>query len=63
MDHYFDRLKFVCVDSPRGPKVLEIKVGTILSTVHPVSEYDTEEEAIVAARVIDPTWQPSPQGA
>ena len=57
MDYSFDKTRFVCVATPRGPQVLEVDVSTKLSTVHPVSEYDTEDAADLAAKTIDPTWQ------
>ena len=62
MNYSFDRTKFVCVNAPRGPQVLEVDLDTLLSTVHPVSEHETEEEANSAARAIDPSWQVEPQG-
>jgi len=58
MDYVFDKAQFVCIDSPRGPDVLEVGVSTKLSTIHPVSEYDTKEEAEGAAKAIDPSWKP-----
>ena len=58
MDYSFDKTKFVCVSAPRGPQVLEVDVNTNLSTIHPVSEYDTKEEAEGAAKAIDPSWKP-----
>ena len=62
MDYIFDKEKFVCVNAPRGPQVLEVSPQTKLSTIHPVSEHDTKEEAEAAAKVIDPNWQPNLQG-
>ena len=58
MDYSFDNMKFVCVSAPRGPQVLEVDLSTRLSTIHPVSEYDTKEEAEGAAKAIDPSWKP-----
>ena len=62
MDYSFDKTKFVCVSAPRGPQVVEVDANTKLSTVHPVSEYATKEEAAVAAKVIDPSWEPEDKG-
>lgn len=56
MDYSFDKEVFVCVNAPRGPQVIRIEQGTKLSTIHPVSEYDTEDEAVAAAKAIDPSW-------
>ena len=58
MDYSFDNMKFVCVSAPRGPQVLEVGLSTRLSTIHPVSEYDTKKEAEGAAKAIDPSWKP-----
>jgi len=58
MDYSFDNMKFVCVSAPRGPQVLEVDLSTRLSTIHPVSEYDTKKEAEGAAKAIDPSWKP-----
>ena len=62
MDYSFDKVKFVCIGSPRGPDVLEVGVGTKLSTIHPISEHDTKEEAEGAAKAIDPKWEPEGRG-
>ena len=58
MEYSFVEKKFVCVDAPRGPEVIELDVGNTLSTAHPAVVYDTEEEANVAAKDLDPAWQP-----
>ena len=62
MDYSFDKTKFVCVATPRGPQVLEVGISTKVSTVHAVSECDTRDEAELAAKIIDPSWQPKSQG-
>ena len=62
MDYSFEETKFVCVATPRGAQVVEVDVNTKLSTAHPVSEYATKEEAEVAAKVIDPSWEPEGKG-
>lgn len=58
MDYTFDKAKFVCINTPRGLSVLEVSPQTKLSTIHPVSEHDTKEEAEAAAKAINPSWQP-----
>ena len=62
MDYSFEGTKFVCVATPRGPQVLEVDINTKLSTTHPVSEYETKEEADSAAKAIDPNWEPEDRG-
>lgn len=62
MDYSFEETKFVVVAAPRGAQVLEVGVGTNLSTIHPVSEYETRVDAETYAKSIDPSWQPEPQG-
>tara|TARA_R110000796_G_scaffold162657_2_gene279631 strand:+ start:707 stop:922 length:216 start_codon:yes stop_codon:yes gene_type:complete len=59
MDYSFQQTTFVCVNSPSGPKVIEVSVGTSLSTIHPVTQHIAEDEAVIAAKVIDKNWQPS----
>tara|TARA_R110000796_G_scaffold246471_1_gene371282 strand:+ start:649 stop:861 length:213 start_codon:yes stop_codon:yes gene_type:complete len=59
MDYSFNETTFVCVNTPNGPEVIGIDAGTKLSTIHPVSQHVTEDEAGLAAKVIDKNWQPS----
>lgn len=61
MDYSFKETRFVVVSTPRGAQVLEVDVSTKLSTIHPVSEYETRAEAEGYAQSIDPSWQPEPQ--
>ena len=46
------------VDTPRGPAVIELDGNRRLSTLHPASRFETEDEAHDAARQIDPDWTP-----
>ena len=56
MDYSFGGEGYVCINAPRGPQVVRVDTQTKLSTTHPVSQHDTEDEAIVAAKIIDPSW-------